>query len=199
MLAMYPDDKCPEIRQMSAQYNELSAKRKDGNLDAEQLKLSQSARDRGMPLSPALSSRLTGPRQPDDGIGPGVLRELGRQDARDHRGNLRFNRKSNNMLYPEQASDGDSDQGAILEIPNNRKSSHRPRRDVVAGRRHPSSPGGMRHGRAGSSVSGGSSIGTIFGGPEGVALSRSMDAAPGLVVAHDLQFRTTVALVRRRR
>lgn len=43
MLAMYPDDRFPEIRKMSAQYNELSAKRKDGNLDAEQLKLSQSA------------------------------------------------------------------------------------------------------------------------------------------------------------
>lgn len=43
LLEMYPDEKVGEIRKLSAQYRELRAKRKDGNLDAEQLKLSQDA------------------------------------------------------------------------------------------------------------------------------------------------------------
>lgn len=43
LLEMYPDEKVAEIRKLTAQYRELSAKRKDGNIDAEQMKVSQDA------------------------------------------------------------------------------------------------------------------------------------------------------------
>ena len=43
IVAMYPDEKVAEIKKASAQYKELSAKRKDGKIDAEQTKLVEDA------------------------------------------------------------------------------------------------------------------------------------------------------------
>jgi len=45
MLDMFPPEKVAKIKKLSAQYAELSAKRKDGNIDAEQLKVASAAGD----------------------------------------------------------------------------------------------------------------------------------------------------------
>lgn len=45
MLDVYPADKVAKVKQLSAKYAELSAKRKDGNIDAEQLKVASAAGD----------------------------------------------------------------------------------------------------------------------------------------------------------
>jgi hypothetical protein len=45
MIDMYPPEKVAKIRMLSAQYKEATAKRKDGNIDSEQLKMATEAGD----------------------------------------------------------------------------------------------------------------------------------------------------------
>jgi len=45
MLEMFPAEKVAKVKKLSAQYAELSGKRKDGNIDAEQLKVASAAGD----------------------------------------------------------------------------------------------------------------------------------------------------------
>jgi len=45
MLEVFPAEKVAKVKELSAKYTELNAKRKDGNIDAEQLKLASAAGD----------------------------------------------------------------------------------------------------------------------------------------------------------